>query len=153
MSPDLPFQMRRSWYATRKETHNEAPTDSRGQFSATVNMGQNISKVFYLISTQSKHRNPLALRHSRSRYQQRYNRHFFSAPGFAMSGLVIDEAQRPQTNTILRIFDVESLKLIAIASPGSEATSRFSSRMMETSEMKWPLILTYTFLTTISIPS
>ena len=37
-----------------------------------------------------------------------------------MSGLVIDDQQRPQTNSILRIFDVETLKLIAIASPGSE---------------------------------
>ena len=35
-----------------------------------------------------------------------------------MSGLVIDEAQRPQTNTILRIFDLESLEAYRYCIPG-----------------------------------
>ena len=99
----------------------EALTDSRGQFSATVNMGQNISKVFEF-GFQPNQSTEIPWHYVTQEVDiNNDTTGIFSLPlGFAMSGLVIDEAQRPQTNTILRIFDVESLKLIAIASPGSE---------------------------------
>ena len=100
---------------------SESLTDSRGQFSATVNMGQRIRKTFEFgfqpdMSTEIPW-------HYVTREVDINNdtTGVFSLPlGFAMSGLVIDDQQRPQTNSILRIFDVETLKLIAIASPGSE---------------------------------
>jgi len=108
----------------RDETGNlvtESLTDARGQFSATVNMGQRIRKRFEFgflpnVSTEIPW-------HYVTREVDINSdaTGVFSLPlGFAMSGLVIDDEQRPQTNTILRIFDVDSLKLIAIASPGSE---------------------------------
>ena len=99
----------------------ESLTDNRGQFSATVNMGQRISKTFEFgfqpdMSTEIPWHYAI-----RDVDINNDTTGVFSLPlGFAMSGLVIDEEQRPQSNSILRIFDVETLKLIAIASPGSE---------------------------------
>lgn len=99
----------------------ESLSDARGQFSVTVNMGQRIRKTF-LFTFQPDPSTEIPWHHVSQEVDINNDATgIFSLPlGFAMSGLVIDDEQRPQTNTILRIFDVESLKLIAIASAGSE---------------------------------
>ena len=98
----------------------EAVSDSRGQFSATLNMGQTIKKAF---SFEFRPDTSTEIPWHRATQDVDISNEVtgvFALPrGFAMSGLVIDKQLRPQTNIFLRFFDPETLNLLAIASPGS----------------------------------